>query len=230
MIRIVTITWVMALAALTGCATKPQLPVAMKSEAIAPQARVGVALTAVPKADTYLPGAGCLLCLAAASVANSSLTAHAKTLPSDDLAAVKAQVVEALKKRGVEAVAIDGDLDLTKFPERSREPGRADRDFAKLRDQYQIDRLLLITVEGVGFQRTYSAYIPTSDPLAWVKATGAVVDLRSGAYDWWKPVEVRRPSSGKWDEPPKFPGLTNAYYEAIELAKEQLLQPLQQQQ
>jgi hypothetical protein len=230
MIRIVTIAWVMAVAALTGCATKPQPPVQMKAEAIAPQARVGVALSALPKADTYLPGAGCLLCLAAASVANSSLTAHAKTLPSDDLAALKAQIVETLKQRGVEAVAIDGDFDVSKFPERASQPGQADRDFARLRDQYKIDRLLLISFDGIGFQRTYASYFPTSDPLAWVKANGAVVDLRSGAYDWLKPVEVLKPSSGKWDEPPKFPGLTNAYYEAIELAKEQLLQPLQKQQ
>ncbi|SEL11167.1 hypothetical protein SAMN05216359_105231 [Roseateles sp. YR242] len=227
MFRTVTIAAMVALVALTGCATKPQLPVALKAETLAPQARVGVALTAIPTADTYLPGAGCLLCLAAASVANSSLTTHTKSLSADDLGAVKAQVVESLKKKGVQVVAIDGVFDPTKFPELPREVNLSNRDYRRLQEQYKIDKLLIITVEGVGFQRNYASYIPTSDPRAWVKATGYVVDLRTNAYDWWQPVEVLRPAQGKWDEPPRFPGLTNAYYEAIELAKEQLLQPLQ---
>jgi len=227
MFRSITIAAMVALVALTGCATKPQLPVAMKTDTLAPQVRVGVALTAVPKADTYLPGAGCLLCMAAASMANSSLTAHTKTLASDDLAMVKTQVVESLKKKGVQVVAIDGDLDPTKFPELPNEPNLSNRDYRRLQAEYKIDKLLIIRLEGVGFLRNYASYVPTSDPRAWVKATGYVVDLRTNAYDWWQPVEVLRPAQGKWDEPPRFPGLTAAYYEAIELAKEQLVQPLQ---
>jgi hypothetical protein len=29
-------------------------------------------------------------------------------------------------------------------------------------------------------------------------------------------------AQGEWDEPPKFPGLTTAYYQAIELAKDKI--------
>lgn len=74
---------VLALAAtavfLAGCATR-QMPVLLAENALGGSAgRVGVVMTPLPKVDTYFPGASCLLCLAAASIANSSLTTHTQT-------------------------------------------------------------------------------------------------------------------------------------------------------
>lgn len=214
---------------LGGCASAPQMPVALNAgTTLKPETRIGVAMTAVPKSDTYWPGADCLLCYAAASVANSSLTAHAKTLPVDDLAALKTQMAAALKKKGVQVVVIDEDLEVDKFPKLSKDLNFAKRDFSSLRDRYKIDKLLLVEISGVGFQRNYASYIPTSDARAWINGTGSVIDLGTHAYDWWQPLETLRPAQGKWDEPPKFPGLTSAYYEALELAKDKVLAPLAQ--
>jgi len=52
-----------------------------------------------------------------------------------------------------------------------------------------------------------------------------MVDLTSNAYDWYMPLNVLKSADGRWDEPPKFPGLTNAYFQALEESKDQLLRP-----
>ncbi len=229
MIRQLSTLLILASAVLAGCATKPQNPVAMNAAAaLKPEVRIGVAMTALPKADTFFPGAGCLLCYAAASVANNSLTGVAHSLPSDELALVKVQMMEAVTKKGGQAVLIDEAVDLKTFPELANwEQNRPRRDFSRLRDKYKIDKLLLIQIDSLGFQRNYSAYIPTSDPRAWVHGAGSLVDLGSQRLEWWQPIDVVKASSGKWDEPPKYPGLTNAYFQAIELTKDRLLNPLQ---
>src|SRR5260221_14495488 len=66
---------------LTGCAAKPQRSVEFDPKIVSSQStRIGVAMTAMPKVDTYLTGASCLLCYGLAALANSKLTDHAKTL------------------------------------------------------------------------------------------------------------------------------------------------------
>lgn len=215
---------------LVGCAGTPQGPVALNhAELVKPEVRIGVAMTTVPPVDTHLPGADCLLCYAAASMANSSLTSHAKTLPSDELKQVKDQVAEILKKRGAKVRVIDEPLDLERLPKAaSSGPNIAPKDFSALKSKYEVDKLLVIDVRSVGFQRAYASYIPTSDPRGWVRGSGYVVNLSNNSYEWLLPVEVLRAAEGKWDEPPKYPGLTNAYFQAIEMAKDQITAPLSQ--
>src|SRR5437773_8351923 len=84
---------------LGGCATPPQqAPIPLADTAIAPKSgRVGVAMTPLPKIDTEFPGAWCLLCYAAASAANSSLTNHAKTLAYEDLPKLKDEVANLVR-------------------------------------------------------------------------------------------------------------------------------------
>jgi hypothetical protein len=35
-------------------------------------------------------------------------------------------------------------------------------------------------------------------------------------------VNIIKAAEGNWDEPPKFPGMTNAYFQTIELARDRL--------
>lgn len=190
--------------------------------------RIGVAMTPLPKVDTYLPGASCLLCIAAASIANSSLTKYAQTLPYEDLPKLKETVAELIRKRGAEPVMIVEEVRLDKLPDNpAKGENRARKDFSSLQKQYRIDKLLLIDLTVLGFERTYSAYIPTSDPKGLLRGSGALIDLKTGALEWYLPIDVIRSADGAWDEPPKFPGLTNAYFQVIELGKDELLKPFQ---
>ena len=75
---------VMALVA-GGCATAPQPDIYLNRDSPALQAtRLGVAMTALPRVEVHMPGTGlgCLLCMAAASVSNLTLSAYVRTLPA----------------------------------------------------------------------------------------------------------------------------------------------------
>lgn len=212
---------------LAGCATKPQAPVAMNSNDWAQGGRIGVVMSTLPKPDTYLPGASCLLCIGVAALANSSLTTHAKTLSTEELVALKADVAAQLRKKGADVVVFDDNVNVGTLAKASNENGPS-KDFAALKSKYPVERLLVIQVDELGYLRTYSAYVPTSDPKGYVKAQGFIVNMSNNQYQWYMPVQVVRASEQAWDEAPSFPGLTNAYYQAVEAAKDQVLTALKQ--
>jgi hypothetical protein len=213
--------------ALAGCATPPQPPVTLADAALqSSKAKVGVAMTALPQVDTHLPGAGCLLCMAAASIANQALTTHAKTLPLEDLPKLKEEIAGLLRKKGVDAVVVAEDVNVEALSSYDRQAANAARkDFSPLAKKYSVDKLLVINIATLGFERSYSAYVPTSDPKGVVRGTGYLVNLKDNTYDWYLPVNVLKSAEGSWDEAPKFPGLTNAYFQALELGKDEFRKP-----
>ncbi len=213
---------------LSGCAMKPQQPVPLNQDALSSKgARVGVAMSALPKVDTYFPGAACLLCYAFASASNSSLTKHTETLAHDDLGALKEDVAATLRKKNVEVVVIKEPIDLKSLPDiRTEVTTAARKDFASLRSKHGVDKLLVIDMPLVGYVRTYSSYVPTSDPKAVVNGAVYLVDLKTNTYNWYLPIDISRSAGLKWDEPPKFPGLTNAYFQAVEASRDSVLKPL----
>lgn len=215
--------------ALAGCSTPPQRSVEFNASTLsAPQGnRIGVAMTALPKVDTHLPGADCLLCMAAASMANSSLTAHVRTLPYEDLPKLKDDVAALLRKKGAQQVTVIAeDVNVDALPAAgAKGPNIAVKDFSSLQKKYGIDKLLVINVQTLGVQRTYKAYFASGDPRALLQGTGYLVNLSSNTYEWYTRVYVSRAAEGQWNEPPKFPGLTNAYFQVIELTKERYMQP-----
>ena len=208
---------------LAACQTAPQNPIALNKDTLgADRGRVAVAMRIAPP-DLYLPGAGCLLCMAAATLANTSLNTYAKTLKVDEMAQAKAEIVEILRAKGVDAVAIDAPLDFAKLPDLKLGPNMATKDFSSVAKGY--DRLVVVNVQQIGFVRNYSAYVPTSDARATVDGYAYMVNLKSNAYEWYDHVTITRSADGKWDEAPAFPGLTNAYFQAIEQAKDRLKTP-----
>jgi hypothetical protein len=216
-----------ALLALSGCVAPPQLPVPLAPAAVGATAgNVGVALNIVDKADTYFPGADCLLCYGLASAANSTLTAHVVKQPIDDIVQFQADVVAALGKKQTSVVALPRTWKLENYPKvSSPQPNAAVFDFSALKKTDGLDRLLVINVTAVGVERTYASYIPTSEPKAFVLGSAYMVNLASNQYEWFEPIAVRRAADGKWDEPPNFPGLTNALVQAIDSARTLILKP-----
>jgi hypothetical protein len=130
-----------------------------------------------------------------------------------------------MRKKGLAVVILPDPLDLNALGETaSSTPNAAKRDFTPLKQKHGVDKLVVVNVEALGVQRSYSAYIPTGAPYAFLRVAGYMVDLRSNTYDWYQPVQVfRTAEGGRWDEPPTYPGLTNAYYQALETSKDRLL-------
>jgi hypothetical protein len=213
-----------------GCAVAPQLPVELAPGAVGPQGgKLGVAMTKLPVQDTEVPGASCLLCLAVAMSANSALTDHARKLPYEDLPRLKEQVAELLRKKGTDATVIAGDLDISALSDSSVTGANAARkNFAPLKAKLKVDRLLVMNVSALGFTRNYSAYVPTGAPRAMLRGEAFIVNLGTNAYEWYAPLNLSKGAEGAWDEPPTFPGLTNAYFQVIELSKDHFLEKFRQ--
>ncbi len=208
---------------LAACETVPQGRIELTKDVLAAQkGRVGVAISA-PEPGLYLPGAACLLCIGAAKIANSSLNEYATTLKADEMLAVRTEIVELMRKKGIDATAINGQLELDKLPDRTLATNMASKDYSSVGKGF--DHLVVINVQQLGFVRTYSSYIPTSDPKATVGAFVFMVNLKTNAYEWWEHVQITRSAEGAWNEKPAFPGLTNAYFQAIEQAKDQIKSP-----
>jgi hypothetical protein len=210
-----------------GCVVAPQQPVFLAPGALsAGSGRVGVVMTALPKVDTSFPGASCLLCVMFASGANSTLSTHTRTLTAEDLPKIKSDLAEALRRKGVDAVLIEEDLALDTLPSNdAKGPLIARRNHISLQQKYKVDRLVVVNITGLGIWRYYSAYIPTSDPKGIFIGVAYMVNLKDNTYDWYLPININRAADGNWDEPPKFPGLTNAYFQAIETGKDAILGP-----
>lgn len=212
---------------LSGCASAPQQPIQLQSNVFAPSStRIGIAMTELPKQSVQLPGADCLLCILAATAANSGLSTHIQTLSYENLSDLKKDIAGSLSKHGVEVLVIDENLNLDKLKSiSSKEPGTASKDFTIYKTQYNIDKLLVIDIAHLGMIRTYASYFPTSDPKATINGAGFLVNLSSNSYEWYLPINITKSADVSWDEPPKYPGLTNAYYQVIELSKDSFSQP-----
>ena len=212
---------------LPGCATSPQAPVPLVlSESVPKNARIAVASTAMPKVNTFFPGANFLLCLAFAEASNGSLTRHTQQLPHEDLPQLKEKIAALLREKGGEVIVANEPLDISKLPKNSKKAeNAAPHDFTTLAKKYDVQKLVVVEIQMLGMVRDYSAYIPTSAPRAVMVGHGYMVNLSDNRYEWFAPVNVARSAEGNWDEAPRFPGLSNAYFQVIEAGKEAYLEP-----
>jgi len=219
-----------SLSLLGACSTTPPHRAELSTDVVTGKAgKVGVVMSAVPMPDTSFPGASCLLCLAAASVANGTLTKYTHTLATDDVVAYRAAVVNALKTKGADTVEITDVLDVKKLTDvKAPVADSPKKDFKGLKSAYNVDELVVIEVGSLGIERNYAAYIPQGQPAGFVYGKVYIVDLATNAYRWQLDLSVTKQVEGAWSEPPSFPALTNAYFTAIELGKDQILSPLKQ--
>ncbi len=211
---------------LAGCASNPQLPLQFDHELNAQSGRVGVAMTALPKVDTAFPGAGCLLCMATASAANSSLTKHTHALTAEELLTLKEDIAGRLRTKGVDVTVIAEDLNVKPLKDFSGGGVNvAKKDFRALKDKYKVDRLIIIDITRLGFVRNYAAYISKGEPTADLSGTVSVVNLSTNTYDFFSEINQSKGAEGGWDDPPDFPALTDAYYAVVETGKDAIRQP-----
>jgi hypothetical protein len=208
-----------------GCAGPRQSFVELNKSAVnGKSGKVGVAMTPLPKPDTRFPGANCLLCLATASLMNSSLTTHTQKLPLEGLPELKGKMAELIRQNGGEAMVIADELKLDALPDfASKGPNIALKDFSGLKQKYTIDKILVLEVPVVGVYRNFSAYIPTSPPRAELEIKGYLVNLSNNTYEWYQVFSESKGTDGNWDEPPNFPGLTNAYFQMLETGKDRVV-------
>lgn len=219
---------VITLLMLSGCGMTPVKPVSLTDNYYEEPQIVAVYFDPIPEqAKMTLPGASCLLCLAAAHVANVEVSDHVKTLSTDEFSSVMDSIETTLRDRGMTLQPAPG-LPFNQLPRfRAPDDTYARRDHRIFNDRVEADHLLVMRIRHVGVERTYANYVPTSSPQGVVLGELYIVDLTSNQYYLYLPLEFRVPVKGEWSEPPKFPGVTLAYYEAIERAKLAIHQALE---
>lgn len=211
----------------TGCASLPQQQaVDLNLNTIPKQQKIGVYVSPIPKISTSFPGAGCLLCMGAASLANSSLTKQVETFQTEELAKISSIVIEQLKAKGYEVVTIGSLIPEKKLPKVKPVAGSTiSKSYAGYKTQYGVDQLLVVNFFSVGVARQYSSYIPVGAPQATISAQFYMIDLASNSYSLYAPINIIKAADGEWDAPPNFPAMTNAFYQAEEEAMDFLRKP-----
>src|SRR5919106_1730893 len=139
--RILSPVLIASAAGLLGACATPQQPyVGLGQDALSPSSgRVGVVMTTLPKVDTRFPGADCLLCIATANAANSTLSSHIQSLSHEDLPKLKDEVATLIRKKGVEATVIGEELKLDALPDAATKgPNLALKDHSVLKAKYNV--------------------------------------------------------------------------------------------
>jgi hypothetical protein len=218
-------------AVLAGCAVPVQQPVELApgffSAAKAKGGRVGVVMAELPKSDTQFPGANCLLCIGVANLAHAEMNKQVQSFSTAELQPLPADLVALLQKQGLDAVLIKDPLKIADLPDLGApDPtNKARKNFGALKDKHKVDRLLVVNITALGVWRSYSAYVPTDAPRAVLYGEASMIDLGNHALEWHLPLALSRAAEGAWDEPPKFPGLANAYFQVLETGMDMIKKP-----
>lgn len=173
----------------------------------------------IPKLHIY--GASCLLCYAAASAANSSLSSYAKKIDISEVGSFKDTITKQIEGNGKSVILVDEVSDISDLPKlKPKQLGVAEHDHRALKEKLKVDYLLVFQIDQIGFYRPYTNYIPTGNPVGYIAGLIYMVDLESNEYKMYEKIDYKIPAKGEWKEPPNYPGLTNSVYEAIEQFKE----------
>ena len=218
---------------LGACASAPQQPVAFDASAISGGGNhVAIQMEKIPETDTSFPGADCLLCIGVARAAHSDLSTQVQSLIPDELNALPDRLAEILRSTGAQVTVLDQPVDidsLSKNAEKGDNQNLAAKDFRPLANKLGADKLLVLNFSGQGVVRAYASYVPTDIPKAFISGAAYMVDLKTNTYLWYSPINRVKPAEGAWNEPPSFPGLTNAYYQVLAETSDSLASELSQQ-
>lgn len=182
----------------------------------------------LPVPAAYKSGQQGLLDLAINEAAASGLEVHLQALDVQAFGQTVELIAAKLQARGLTVKRIDQPVDPNSYPElQSRSDARhpADRDYSSLANS-GIQRLLLIRLAQVGTSRTYIAFVPTNSPQGYARATGQMVDLRTGELLWsaasTRIQPVQHAPGQSWD----YPNLDRAIADAVRIVGKDLANDL----
>ncbi len=210
---------------LVACGSTPQPTVTMDKNVFANKdLKVGVVFVApAEKATTHIYGAACLLCYGVASSLTSSLDKHLeRAIDDSELQNMKTLVLSEFKELAPNAKMVELFRPIDKLKSFKSSPGYAKTDFRSVKDEQDIDVLVVFQVYAHGAYRSFSNYIPNGDPQGYVSGLLFAVDLDTNAYVQYLELDTRIQPVGEWDEGPNYPGVTTSYYQAVENTKDKI--------
>ena len=164
------------------------------------------------------------MCWGAAALANGGVADEVGKLTNEDLAELGDSLVSKLKDKGLNVKELESTWKPMKL--KKNEPvseNEARKDYRPLKETLDASHLLVMNFNYVGVKRDYSSYVPTSEPYAIVEGLAYLVNLTTNIYEWYLPIYQRHSPGLEWKDPPSYPGVINAYYQAIETTKDEIL-------
>lgn len=198
---------------------------------------IGVAVAKLPTPKTMKSGQQGLLDVLINDSNASDLDKHLATLDITSVNGMADEIVAYLNGKNMKAKRINDSIDVESLTElQELDSSQASegkiytqRDYRSLKDQYQVDKLLLITVTSVGTMRSYYGFIPTSAPVGSSNISGKIINLSNNQLEWSQSASQNVPNpESEWDVPPNFPGLTKATMSAYEQSQKMLLNTFMQ--
>lgn len=220
----ITIVTVLTLL-LAACGSTPQPTVALQSNNVGADKKVVFAYVGPEDANgtTHIYGASCLLCYGVAAGLTSSLDTHLETtVDASELEAIRDLVISEYRQHNNDISVVTLDTKVSKLKKFKGDLGFAPKDFRPFADKFDADVLVLLELTEHGAYRSFSGYIPNGDPQGYVRGLLSTIDLKTNAYIQYLVIDEKVQPDGEWDEPPTFPNVTNAYYQAIENVKQKL--------
>jgi hypothetical protein len=139
------------------------------------------------------------------------------------------RLAQVLSSKGAVAKILGNSVDLGSLSvnsDKGDNPNLTYKDFRPLAEKLGVDKLLVVDIHSQGVMRAYSSYLPVDVPKAHISGAAYMVDLKTNTYLWYTPVRSTKPAEGAWNEPPSFPGLTNAYYQVLAETSDMLVSEL----
>lgn len=182
---------------------------------------IGIVSSKPAIAKSHKRGPQGLLDVAINEAASGGLDTYLKSIDLSKSKSATDPYQRYLSKRGFKAAKLSGQLDISSLEDFTKEEGTkghfASKDFRPLKSKYNVDRLLIVSVEQIGTIRSYYGFIPTSAPAGICIINGKIVNLDSNKLEWNHTITQEVPyKSETWREPPKYPGLTRAILSALD--------------
>lgn len=223
---------VVGMLSLIGCASTPLPPISLNSSYWEQHdQRLGIYVASAEKPQLYMEGDVRLLDYAIIKAVMSTVSSHFEGLDISDYEKLRDELNGRFSQEGRSVQLIAENLEIDALPAFT-DPDDADTiyfaksDYSEFKDKLGVDQLLIIIPRRVGLARPYHGFLPLGDPRAIFEVHGELVDLHTNRLLWNADIKQANFSSGAWDEPPTYPGLTNAFYAALEAARQQVLSDL----
>ncbi|WP_455206747.1 hypothetical protein [Kaarinaea lacus] len=212
----------------SGCAVNQQ--VAMKKEFWTETNRsLGVAIAKLPEAKLHMVGSQGLLDIAINQSMTSELSGYLQRVNLGGYGKATGEVASRFQERGFQVVEINQTIDQTtlkEFESNSSSGAYTQKDFRQLKDELGVDRLVLLSVDAVGAQRSYYGFIPTGAPVAMLRAHGEIIDLSSNEVLWRQTTNTTVAIDDPWDQPPEYTNVGVAVQKVILMARDQIIRSL----
>ena len=215
-IVIASLATLVLILSLSGCETTPKKIPLDPSFSKSKEVRIGVALVKYPVGGFYKSGPQGLLDLLINTSLAGGLDAYLQKINPNEFDEVQNDYVKKLQDHGFSVKRIDDRIDLEQFP-KSKANDLFEYDLRSLSSKYDIDFLLLVTVQRFGTLRPYYGFIPTGDPKGLFQAAGQLINLKNNELEWQ--VFMGENNSimavdGQWEQPPDYPNVTSAIQRA----------------